>query len=211
VVERRSTEERQEEIADAALRILATRGLGALTVSALAKELGLTGGALYRHFPSTDAILEAVSARVVAVLVASLPDPSLAPLAWLERFIESRANTVSGHAGLARLLFSDQLALALPEPALVHLRGVVKTTGQAIVRALLEGQRRGEIRADVEPMELVPIVMGAVQMLALSQAGTIVPPHLTSSSRIWETLRRLLEAPATRGAPAGRVGPRKAR
>jgi AcrR family transcriptional regulator len=198
MVERRSTEERQAEIADAALRIIATRGLGALTVSALAKELGLTGGALYRHFPSTEAILEAVSARVVALLVASLPDPSHEPLVWLERFIESRASTVSGHAGLARLLFSDQLALALPERALDHLRGVVKTTGQAIVRALVEGQRRGDIRTDVEPMELVPIVMGAVQMLALSRAGTIVPPQLTSGERIWKTLRALL---TTAGGP----------
>jgi AcrR family transcriptional regulator len=190
--ERRSTEVRQAEIADAALRLIATRGIGALTVAALAKEIGLTGGALYRHFESTDAILEAVAARVVSLLVTSLPDPSLPPLEWLERFIESRSSTVAGHAGLARLLFSDQLALALPAPALEHLRTVFKTTSAALVKALAEGQARGEIRRDLEPMELVPIVMGSVQMLVLSQAGTIMP-RMTSAPKVWSTLRRLLE------------------
>jgi AcrR family transcriptional regulator len=194
MTQRRSTEVRQAEIADAALRIIATRGIGALTVAALAKELGLTGGALYRHFESTDAILEAVAARAVAVLVETMPDPSLPPLEWLERFIESRASTVSGHTGLARLLFSDQLALALPPSALEHLRSVFKTTSMAMLRALAEGQARGQIRRDLEPMELVPIVMGSVQMLALSQAGTIMP-RMTSAPKIWSTLHTLLSPP----------------
>jgi AcrR family transcriptional regulator len=194
MTQRRSTEVRQAEIADAALRIIATRGIGALTVAALAKELGLTGGALYRHFESTDAILEAVAARVVSLLVATLPDPSLPPLTWLERFIESRASTVAGHAGLARLLFSDQLALALPAPALEHLRTVYKSTSAAMLRAIAEGQARGEIRRDLEPMELVPIVMGSVQMLVMSQAGTIMP-RVTSAPKIWSTLHALLSPP----------------
>ncbi len=47
---RRSHEERRVEIADAALRLIATEGIASLTVATLANELGLTGGALYRHF-----------------------------------------------------------------------------------------------------------------------------------------------------------------
>lgn len=195
MAERRSTEVRQTEIADAALRMIATRGIAALTVAALAKELGLSGGALYRHFESTDAILEAVAARAVSVLVESLPDPSLPPLDWLERFIESRASTVAGHTGLARLLFSDQLSLALPPTALEHLRTVVKITSAAIVKAITEGQARAELRRDLAPMELVPIVMGSVQMLALSQANTIMPRGPTAAS-IWSTLQTLLRPQA---------------
>jgi AcrR family transcriptional regulator len=111
---RRSHEERRVEIADAALRLIATEGIASLTVAALAKELGLTGGALYRHFPSSDAILDAVAERAVELLDASLPDPSLSPMVWLEQFVDSRTRAVSGHKGLASLIISDQLAKALP-------------------------------------------------------------------------------------------------
>ncbi len=193
---RRSHEERRTEIADAALRIIGTRGITALTVSSLAKELGLTGGALYRHFPSTDAILEAVTERAVELLDATLPDPSLEPLAWLDSFVESRSRAVAGHAGLARLVFSDQLALALPQSALERLRGAIFKTFLAIGRAISAGQERGEIRSDVAAQDLVPIVMGTVQMLAVSQAaavlGQMVPP-----GRTWTTLRTLLASQHT--------------
>ncbi|MCK6588493.1 MAG: TetR/AcrR family transcriptional regulator [Polyangiaceae bacterium] len=192
---RRSTEERQAEIADAALRILATRGIGALTVSALAKELGLTGGALYRHFASTDAILDAVAERAVGLLVASLPPPSLPPMEWLERFVHTRARAVAGHAGLSRFLFSDQLAMVLSEAALERLQGAVRTTGAAIAGALVAAQERGEVRRDLHGMDLVPIVMGTVQLLALQQGGTLMTKAI-QPQRVWTTLRTLIAPPA---------------
>lgn len=192
---RKKTEERQEEIADVALRIIGTRGLAALTVASLAKELGLSGGALYRHFASTDAILGAVAARAVELLSASLPEAGLPPLEWLERFVHTRSRTVAGHVGLARLIFSDQLAMALPDDALELLRGAVKTTGAAIARALTEAQARGEVRSDVDAADVVPIVMGTVQLLAL-QRGGMVMARAANPAKAWTTLRTLLAVPA---------------
>ncbi len=191
---RRSHEERREEIADAALRIIATRGLTNLKVSALAKELGVTGGALYRHYPSTDAILDAVAARAAELLDGTFPDPSLPPLEWLERFVLSRAETVSGHAGLSRLLLSEQVAMAMPESALEHLRDAVRKTFVSVEQAIRRGQEQGAIRSDLASVQLAPIVMGTIQMLALTQAGgllrQIIPPAVA-----WTTLRALLQPP----------------
>lgn len=190
---RRSHEERRVEIADAALRLIATEGIAALTVAGLAKELGLTGGALYRHFSSTDAILEAVAERAVELLDASLPDPSLSPLVWLEQFVESRTRAVSGHKGLASLIISDQLAKALPETAFEHLRGAVRRTFVQVERALLSAQTQGQIRLDLSARELAPVVMGIVQMIALSRAGSLLG-RVTNPERTWYTLRTLLWA-----------------
>ena len=190
---RRSHEERRVEIADAALRLIATEGIASLTVAALANELGLTGGALYRHFPSSDAILDAVAERAVELLDASLPDPSLSPMVWLERFVDSRTRAVSGHKGLASLIISDQLAKALPETAFEHLRGAVRRTFVQVERALLSGQSQGQIRQDLSARELAPVVMGIVQMIALSRSGSLLG-RATSSERTWHTLRTLLLA-----------------
>ena len=190
---RRSHEERRVEIADAALRLIATEGIASLTVATLANELGLTGGALYRHFPSSDAILDAVAERAVELLDASLPDPSLSPMVWLEPFVDSRTRAVSGHKGLASLIISDQLAKALPETAFEHLRGAVRRTFVQVERALLSGQSQGQIRQDLSARELAPVVMGIVQMIALSRSGSLLG-RVTSSERTWHTLRTLLLA-----------------
>ncbi len=190
---RRSHEERRIEIADAALRLIATQGIASLTVAALAKELGLTGGALYRHFPSSDAILDAVAERAVELLDASLPDPTLSPMLWLEQFVDSRTRAVSGHKGLASLIISDQLAKALPETAFEHLRGAVRRTFVQVERALLSAQSQGQIRQDLSARELAPVVMGIVQMIALSRSGSLLG-RVTNSERTWHTLRTLLLA-----------------
>ncbi len=197
---RRSHEERRTEIADAALRIIATRGIAALTVATLASELGLTGGALYRHFASTDAILVAVAQRAVELVDGTLPPGDLPPLEWLERFVESRSTKVGGHPGLARLLVSDQLAMALPAPALEHVQGAVRRTFAAIERALRRGQEVGDVRDDVDARDLVPIVAGTVQMLALARAGSH-QSRMVVPARTWSALRTLLAVPK---AKAGR-------
>ncbi len=195
---RRSHEERRAEIADAALRIIATRGIAALTVATLANELGLTGGALYRHFDSTDEILVAVASRAVELVDDTVPSSDLPPLEWLERFVESRSKTVGGHPGLARLLVSDQLAMALPPAALEHVQGAVRRTFAAIEHALRRGQEFGDVRDDVDARDLVPIVAGTVQMLALARAGSH-QSRMVAPGKTWAALRTLLAATKTKG------------
>lgn len=191
---RKSGDERRREIVDAALRIIATRGVGQLTVNALASELGITGGALYRHFPSIEAILDAVAENAAERLDASLPPDSLDPLAWLERFVSSRAETVAGNVGLARLVLSEQVAMAMPEPAVKRLQGAVERTKLAVERTLRRGQASGEIRHDLPAKQLVPVVLGTVQMLALSRASGLLQ-KLSSPATAWSTLLTLLTPP----------------
>lgn len=191
---RLSQPERRAQIADAALRIIETRGLGQLTVASLAEEVGLTGGALYRHFESLEAVLQAVAERVAALLDESLPGPGLAPLDWLERFLESRSSTVAGHPGLGKLLFSDQFALALPESGVALLRSSVLKTFEAIAAALERGQEQGVIRGDLAPLALVPAVVGIVQTLVLAQGGRILE-GMMSADMAWPILRALLMPP----------------
>lgn len=192
---RKTTEARQAEIVDAALRIIAARGVGALTVSSLAGELGLTGAALYRHFASTDAILEAVATHAAAALDASTPPLDLPARTWLLRLAEQRTATVGDHAGLSRLLLSDQFALALPPAALAALTGAVQRTREGIVRALTAGQAAGDIRGDIAPQALAPIVMGTIQMIALHRAGPMLPRAEGDPMRFFHSLLALLAPP----------------
>lgn len=57
-----------ERIIRAAMAALAEGGLDSLTIKQLAKDLGFAVGALYRYFPSKDAIIVAVQRRIVETI-----------------------------------------------------------------------------------------------------------------------------------------------
>lgn len=203
MVERRSTEDRQVELADAALRIIATRGIAALTTRSLAEEVGLTTGAIFRHFASLDAVLDAVSSRVEAVLEATYPPAELPPLERLDRFIEARSAAVGARVGIFRLLLSDQFVLALPEGSAARLRKAVQKTRGFVLACVRDGQRRGEVRADLDATALAVVALGALQMLVLATANPA--DHAAEARPVRAALRALL-TPATPppGAPARR-------
>lgn len=168
--QRRPTAERREEIADAALRIIEVQGVVALTTSALAEAVGLTTGALFRHFDSREAILDEVAQRVEALLWSTLPEPELPPDLRLERFLDRRTAVAGKHAGVLRLMLSEQFALALPVAAKRRLRGAVKETRAQVAQTLTEGQADGVFRDDLPADALAVIVLGTLQMLAFSAA-----------------------------------------
>lgn len=183
---------RKGEIADAALRIIATRGVAALTTTALAEELGLTSGALFRHYASREAILEEVAARVEAILLADIPPADLPPPERLARFVRERSATAAGTSGVLRLMTSDQFALALPAEAARRVRGVVATTQRFLVSTLREGAAAGMFRDDVGPEELAVVVMGVTQMLAFLHDVGAAPRLDERTARIVAALETLL-------------------
>lgn len=167
---RRSSEHRQVELTDAALHIIATRGIAALSTRSLAEQVGLSSGAIFRHFVSLEALLDAVVARVEAVLESTYPPKELPAAERLERFVEARSAAVGSQFGILRLVLSEQFLLALPESGSARLSACVQRTREFVRNCLREGQETGQFRADVDADALAVIVMGTVQMLAFSTA-----------------------------------------
>jgi AcrR family transcriptional regulator len=208
---RKATEVRRIELTDAALRIIATKGIAALSTRSLAEEVGLTTGAIFRHFDSLDALLEAVVARVEAVLEATYPPATLPPVEQLERFVEARSTAVGAQLGIMRLVLSEQFLLALPKSSSARLAACVEKTRAFVVARLREGQASGALRDDVPAEALAPVVMGTVQMLALSLPSGRA--HESSARAVRSGLLSLLRPPArarrapTRSAAARRSEP----
>lgn len=68
-----SREEKEAEILDAASRQLRAGGLEALSVAAIARELGIAQNSIYWYFPSKDRLLVATVERMLAAIVARKP------------------------------------------------------------------------------------------------------------------------------------------
>lgn len=169
-MERRSRSGRQTDIADAILRVAGRQGIGALTMERLGRELGVTSGALFRHFPSRTAMLNEAAQRAAALLDTTFPPTDLPPLERLRQFLMARSRLAVAHPGIPQLVFSEQFGKALPPRGARAIRGAVLRTRDFVVEALREAGARGEVRRDVPAEELALTALGAIFARALFAA-----------------------------------------
>lgn len=158
------------EIADGAIRSIGDRGISSLTSMALAKELGVSSGALFRHFVSREEILCAVGERVVELMGTTFPNEALPPLERLSQLFVARIQAVTRHGGVARLIFSDQFSKALPEAAAELIHAFVLRTLKFVLDAIDQGAASGEIRKDVPAEHLQVLFVGTIQHAAFLSA-----------------------------------------
>lgn len=93
---------RKADVVEEALRFLDAEGLDQLTMRKLGAALGVQGGALYRHFPNKEALLDAMADKLVEDIRAPLPD---APWPEQIRILGDRLRTaLLSHRDGARVL-----------------------------------------------------------------------------------------------------------
>lgn len=96
----------RDVILDVALRLVARRGVGALSMRAVASRLGVTPMALYFHVANKAELLDAVIQRVVAEI--QLPEQSDAT--WDElmlAFAQSGRQVLHAHPGIAAAIVAE--------------------------------------------------------------------------------------------------------
>lgn len=82
----------KEEILLTSLRLFAERGFEAVSTSMIAQELGITKGALYRHYENKQAIFDAIIAKMFE-LDAKQAENSDVPVKGYEDDAEAYAGT----------------------------------------------------------------------------------------------------------------------
>ena len=100
--ERKPADDRRREIADAALRVIADHGLGRFTALAIAREVGITDAALFRHFPTrrrSSSRPSSASGSCLRAIPAARPGPGRAARA----FFRQRVAVIRAHPGIARI------------------------------------------------------------------------------------------------------------
>ena len=108
---RKPTAERQLEIEQAVLDLIATEGTQGLTMARIAARIGVSEAALYRHFRGKiDIVYATISAafdQVMNKLTQSAGNGS-APTR-LHRVFVAHLQFIEQHPGVARILFSDEI------------------------------------------------------------------------------------------------------
>ena len=98
----------------AALRLFAERGYAAVSMRAIAAEVGVQAGALYTYTPDKQTLLFDLMEGHLHALLAACPAPGEDPLADLERFV---AFHIRYHADRPQAVFIAYMELRNLEPA----------------------------------------------------------------------------------------------
>jgi AcrR family transcriptional regulator len=148
-----------ERVLEAAKAVFSTGGPDA-SLEAVAKRAGVGIGTLYRHFPTREALFEAVYRREVEQLteLAEQLKNEASPVEALRRWLRSNVEFVATKKGMAA-------ALALAAHGMSELHAYSSDRlGKAIGALLSRATAAGEIRADIEPADVLRALVGMCYM-----------------------------------------------
>jgi AcrR family transcriptional regulator len=149
----------RERVLEAAKAVFSAGGPDA-SLEAVAKRAGVGIGTLYRHFPTREALFEAVYRREVQQLgdLAEQLKSEAEPVDALRRWLRSNVEFVATKKGM-----SAALALAVQsssELTAYSFDRLTKAVGGLLDRAVLAG----EIRSDISPEDLLRALVGMCYM-----------------------------------------------
>lgn len=186
-------DERRAVTVAAVIDLAAVQNPSEITTAAIAQQMGLTQGALFRHFPDKDAIWAAVMAWVAERLLDRI-DRSAAglasPLAAMEAMFMSHVEFVCEHPGVPRMLFGE-LQRATPTPAKRMVQTLLQHYRERLQRLLAAGIAAGELVPTLDTDAAASLFIGSIQGLVMQSllAGDVERMRL-DAPRVFAIYRR---------------------
>jgi AcrR family transcriptional regulator len=152
---RADAQRNRDRLLEAAVRAF-SRDDPDVTLDAIAKDAGVGIGTLYRHFPTREALVEAVYRTQLAILCDVVPDlletmpPDRALRVWMDRFVDYMT-TKRGMAGALRAV------IATGGNPFAQSRALMLT---AVTTLLDAGAAAGTVRSDVQPGDVLMSLSG---------------------------------------------------
>ena len=162
-------EERRAVIVESVLALAAEMNPAEITTAAIAERMGLTQGALFRHFANKDAIWEAVmewSSRTLIERVEGAAEKSNTPMDALEAVFFAHIDFIAEYPGAPRIFFGE---LQRPEENEARKRAKVlmKLYGARLAAIFQEGKSSGQFASDLPVPATAALFTGIIQGLVL--------------------------------------------
>jgi TetR/AcrR family transcriptional regulator, fatty acid metabolism regulator protein len=164
-----AAKDKRERILDAAVKVFAAEGFYNAKVSQIAQAAGVADGTIYLYFKSKDDLLiqlfEDRMERVNANLRAALASETTAA-AQLKRVVKLHLALVGENRDMAEVISVElrQSSKFIREYANPKFAEFLRL----IAGAVAEGQKKGELRNDVDPYILARALFGALDEIALA-------------------------------------------
>ncbi len=181
---KQSTVARQAGLVEAALRLAAQRSPAGITTGDLAQAVGITQGAVFRHFASKEAVwlavldwvadsllarLRAAADAELAVLPACAAQAALqpdAPLAALQAVFMAHVAFVVAYPGVPKVIFQE-LQQAQDTALKARVRGLLQQYRQLLMDLLQRAQAQQLLAPGTDLQAAALLFIGSVQGLVM--------------------------------------------
>ena len=191
---RKSTEVRKEEIVRAALFLVEQNGLDKLNIIDIAVEVELVPAAIYRHFKGKEDIVAALIEFTDKCLQCNLSqamDYDGTAIVKLKLLFELHVKLLKEEAAIPRILYFLLSSERNPELK-VGMLSAVGSYVQQVKKMILQGQKKGEINADVDVTAAAMLFLGMIQPLAI--LGQVDPNVLDECpTKLWQCYQRSID------------------
>jgi AcrR family transcriptional regulator len=177
ITQRENTQVRQKQIVSAARRLIVKYGSEHVTVRRMAKEIGVSEGAIYRHFRSKRDILSFLIDDIEETLIGDIKkntNKDSATLTVLENIIIDHISSIQQRKGVSFQVIAEIISLG-DKMLNKKIYNVIERYIELIKNILESGIEKGYIRkdADLDSASLLffSMTQGLVNLWALSHYG----------------------------------------
>jgi len=191
-MERKPTKIRQEEIKRAFLEIVDSEGLHNLSTRKLAEKVGVTEGALFRHFKSKRDIVLSIVDSVEQVLMNSLQNIAMSNGSSKERlfkFLCVHVKYLIENSGITMLLFSEAAHSNDPELK-ARMLNILNLQRQLAKKIIQDGIVSGEWDSSIQVENVAMLYMGIPISLNIE---LILNPYGVNTDNFCKRMMCLLE------------------
>ena len=178
------TEERQTEIVAAALRLARERSPASITTGDIAAAVGVSQGAVFKHFPTKEAIWLAAMRWVRAGLLATLDEAAqtaATPLQALAAVFHAHVGYVAAHPGVPRFIFHE-LQQAADSAAKQEVRALLQAYRSLLLRLFEAAIGAGQLPARLDRDAAATLFVGIVQGLVMQSMLTKRPAAMKAQA-----------------------------
>lgn len=187
VRKRENTEVRQQQIIDAAGRLIFKHGSEHLTVKKIAAEVGITEAAIYRHFKSKKSILSFLLSHIERVLLSDISPESAGTepvtLDAIEKILRNHFSTIGIRKGISFQVIAEIISLGdrkLNKQASQTIDKYILRLKELLTDGVREGAIRQNVDLDASATLLFALIQGVANIWALREGSFNLIEKFTS-------------------------------
>jgi len=161
--------ERQVQIINAAIKLMGEGGIQLLTTKNLAREVGVSEPALYRHFSNKVDILQQVLSYLRLRIVQRLKDitsSELSPPEKLRELVSRQFAAFTSRPEIVVVLLSEGLYQNNRELSSLVF-SIMQESSSFYLQVIRDGQASGEFRNDIPAERIAFMIMGSMRFCVI--------------------------------------------
>jgi AcrR family transcriptional regulator len=167
VYQRKNTLVRQREIVDAARKLIIRHGSEHVTARRIAEEIGISEGAIYRHFKSKRDILSLLIDNIEDNLIGDIQKsdtPGVTPLGRLDGVLRSHLSSIEKRRGVSFQVIAEIVSLG-DKKLNVKISETINNYISQLKNLIAEGVKAGEVREDIDLEAMATLLFSMIQGL----------------------------------------------